>query len=361
MTHEFSTGNKNIKGKIVHSYTRNATSYTVTCNVYLWRTNNWKGKATTGTLHYTPYVNGVALSEVEKSMFVVKNGGTECLLGSWSKTFDLGVFSTGSYTVGFSCRKNSSSTPDAYSIAKTTSGAVSVGAYASPNGASTVTVANLGNNYFRIYGKVGNKGSGNSVSGCTVYYTTNDTTPSPTNYSGSQNFSLGEGSDYKMDVIVTSKTKVRAVVYTNGSYNTTEYGEPSSEASATVPYYATPTMSSVSLSCTPTRPTKRSTYTASWTANKANDDSEIKGYNYTVYIGTTNIYSSSTTATSLNVTSVLSSLCRTLKKGDELKVSVSAYTTDGNGTTLSSTSKTSNSKTSSINGEIVFSCNISEP
>jgi hypothetical protein len=348
-THNFSTGNPNIDGKIEYSHTRSATGYKVECEIYMRRNNSWKGEHTHGTLTYKCYINNSKIKEDTKK-FHVYNGGKWYKLASWSKSFDLNVFSGGSYTVGFSSSNSNGNIPTAFEIKKTTSKSRTVGAYASKNKSPSINIVDNKNNTFTITTKTGKSGDNNKATNCMVYYnvTSSNKTPSnpsATNYNGIKNTGKGSEKGYSFTVGVDKDTKVKAIAYTLGTYNSTSYGEKSGVDSCNVTYYAPPKMNSVSITYGNGKPTNRATYMASWSASKTQDSSPVKGYQCILYLNGKVIYNSSSTTTSLNISDVLSNKKTNLKVGDVLCLSVQAFSKNGAGGTLWSSLKDSNGVT----------------
>jgi hypothetical protein len=339
--HTFTTGNSNIVGKILISDTREATSYSVKCELYFRRTNTNTGTATNGNLTYTTKIGGTTINDKVKKYFKVENSKEWCYFGSWSKSFNLGALESTTYKVGFSSSDSSGKSITAFKN-NTESVAITVPRYAQPNEAPTIKVDNLGTNRCKITSTLNKKGDGNTISKCRVYYTIDGTDPSPTNHKGYKEVNLNAKKTDSFEVSVTSKTQIRAVGYTIGTYNSTKYGEKSSIKAATIPYYASPTMGSVGISYhNKSIPTTKATYKASWSATKANNESPIEGYKYTIKIGSTTIVTSTTTSTSLNISDILSTKKIKLKVGDKITVTVKAFAKNGANTELDSSAKSS--------------------
>ena len=187
---EFTTVNPYIKGRIRTTVDRDPTSYTVHYEVSLRRTNSYTGKATQGTLHYKIFLNNKVEREFSQ-WFIVPNGGAYIKVWEGQKTFSLGALDTTDYTVGIWAENPSNGIDKivitGYMISEQHSVKYKVPAYATPVGASTITVQDTKSNKIRITGTVGADGTSldstklNAAQYCNIYYTMDGSTPSDKN------------------------------------------------------------------------------------------------------------------------------------------------------------------------------------
>ena len=217
-----------VQSKLTYSVSRNATSYTVSFSLIFNRTNTYSGSPTKGTATGYVYLNGSQIATNTKTGFTVPNDKSNAVLVSGSKTVSLSALSSGSFTIGYSCKKGSTGSSAYFAVSKKTSGSISVGAYATGVGKPTVTISDNGNNTFSIKATKGSSGTNNaakSVSG--IGYSFDNSTWT----SGSS------GS-------VTANKTVYARAYTTGTYNNSDYAS----TSKAIKYYSKPGKPTVRIS-----------------------------------------------------------------------------------------------------------------
>lgn len=230
----FNTANPYITGVIGCSHTRTATGYTANCDIYMYRNNSWTGTETHGTIKYQIYCANGWSGERSKA-FRIKNGGAWCYLDSFSKTVSLDALSGGSYDVGFS----SSGPVTGLNTTSFTKKGEDVGAYASRNGAPSISIEDTLGNSFRIKTTTGGSGNNNSATNCHIYYTLDGSTPSSSNSNGFRNTNKSANQSYSVDISMGSPSTVKARAYTIGTYPAND-GIASGVASTNVKVYTSP-------------------------------------------------------------------------------------------------------------------------
>ena len=165
-----------------------------------------------------------------------------------------------------------------------------------------LTIEDLGNNTAKISGKLGNAGTGNSLTSVTLYYALNENEPTPGSASAfsktlaKSNNSFEEFISASVDNSVVDAAK-KAGVYTVKAktrsvfaYNTAD----DSIVTKTINYYVAPNnVSNIALtkdSYKNNRLTLKTEWKYTWSvANKANNSSAVKGYRIRLYKNGINI------------------------------------------------------------------------
>ena len=214
----------------------------------------------------------------------------------------------------------------------------------------SITITDRGDNTCLISGVLGTEGTNNKLSSATLYYTTNGEEPNSSDPDTTKvSLTAKSGGSYSKSIAIPSSCSIIwAVVYCKFAYNQTN----TKHTSKSVKYYAAPGNPGIPTLTTGSfknnRLTVKQNWTYSWTAAVgANTNSPIKGYRIRLWKnGTTTpikdssgnqlseirsgstgdyIYDRESTSTSITIDPVINSF----KAGDEVELSIFAYTRNG--------------------------------